>query len=698
LNTSDIKGIVLDKEQLKKYLENIASDHTLKPKSEKQTYPVPEMERNFEYITKVYDLLNSHLKLGINIHQAGEWLLDNYYVIEETVKEVRKNLSLKKYTGFIGIASGKYKGYARSYAIASEIVNFTDGNFKAKDLEEYLNSYQNKKTLNMEEIWDINLFFKIALVERIKDVCTKIYASQMQKVKVESIIERLVENKPKSELKFKIPNYQYTKKIQEYSENKYSFIEYMSYKLKKYGKIGIPYLNILEEEINKQGLSLSDVIKKEHFDIALKKVAIGNSIKSIHSLQRMNFLEIFEKINGVEEILKKDPSGIYENMDYKTKEYYRNRIKEISKKTKISEIYIAKKIVSLADGKTGKEGHIGFYLVQDGIKELYESLGLKRKNSKQIVSKKVNLYIYGTLFTSILISVLIGWIIYKATLNIFVSVIEGILIFIPVSEIIIKLIQNILSKCVKPKLIPKMDYSLGIPNGNKTMVVIPGIISNSQKAKELVKKLEIFYLANKSENIYFTVLGDCTAEQKEKIKSDEEIKKVGLEEVSKLNKKYPKEGVPRFNFIYRKRIWNSKEGLFLGWERKRGLLTELNEYLMREKENAKPNKNTFLINTIEDFKRENQDAKLDIKYIITLDSDTNLTLNSGIEMIEAMAHPLNTPEINEEKNIVVSGFGIMQPRVGIELEESTKSTFTEIFAGDRWSRFLYKCNFRCISR
>ena len=279
MKLSNINGIVLDKEQLKKYLENIASDHILKQKSEKETYPIPEMEKNFEYITKTYNLLNLHLKLGINIHPAGEWLLDNYYIIEETAHEVRKNLPLKKYINFIGISSGKYKGYARSYVLATEIVTFTDGNFKAKDLEEYLVSYQKKKTLNMEEIWNINLFFKIVLIERIKDVCSKIYISQMQKVKVESIIERLVENKPKDELKFKIPSYEYTKMIQTYSENKYTFIEYLSYKLKKYGKKAIPYLNILEEEINKQGLTLLEVIKKEHYDIALKKMSIGNSIK-----------------------------------------------------------------------------------------------------------------------------------------------------------------------------------------------------------------------------------------------------------------------------------------------------------------------------------------------------------------------------------------------------------------------------------
>lgn len=409
MKPSNIKGIVLDKEQLKKYLENIASDHTLKPKSDKETYPLKDVERNFEYITKTYELLNNHLKLDINIHQAGEWLLDNYYILEETVKNLRRNLSLKKYTKFIGIQNGKYKGYARIYVLAEEIVSFTDGNLKAKDLEEYLISYQNKKTLNMEEIWNINLFFEIALIERIKDICVKIYASQMQKIKVESIIERYVENKSKDELRYKIPSYEYLKNVRSYSENKYTFIEYMSFKLKKYGKHAIPYLNILEEEISKQGLSLQDVIKKEHFDIALKKVSIGNAIKSIHSLQRMNFLEIFEKINGVEEILKKDPCGIYEVMDYKTKEQYRNKIKEIAEQTKISEIYIAKKVLELAQNSKNekRKNHIGYYLISDGIKELYESLGIKKKDTKKLIAAKTKVYIYSVYFVSLILSTLI---------------------------------------------------------------------------------------------------------------------------------------------------------------------------------------------------------------------------------------------------------------------------------------------------
>lgn len=210
----------------------------------------------------------------------------------------------------------------------------------------------------MDEIWNIGLFFKIALIQKVREISEKIYISQMQKVKVESIIERLVENKPRNELKF-VPL------SKTHGENSYTFIEYMSYKLKKYGKKGIAYLNILEEEIEKQGLVLSEVIRKEHFDIALKKALMGNAIRSIHSLQRMNFSEIFENINGVEEIFKNDPSGIYDKMDYKTKENYRNTIKEIADKTKISEIYIAKKAINLAkrEEKGTKYNHIGYYLL-----------------------------------------------------------------------------------------------------------------------------------------------------------------------------------------------------------------------------------------------------------------------------------------------------------------------------------------------
>lgn len=158
---------------------------------------------------------------------------------------------------------------------------------------------------------------------------------------------------------------------------KYPFIEYMSYKLKKTDKDSYDYIEALEESVEKMGTNINDVIKKEHFDIAIKKVLMGNCITTLKNISRIDFQEIFEKINGVEEILKLDPAEVYDKMDYKTKAYYRGKIKELSKKTKISEVYIAKKIVELGTGKQGKKSHIGYYLIDEGKVELYRELEYK---------------------------------------------------------------------------------------------------------------------------------------------------------------------------------------------------------------------------------------------------------------------------------------------------------------------------------
>ena len=294
-----IDGTVLDKVQLESHLQKSASNYNLVNKSSKETYPIPQLLENFEFIKSVYNLLNSHLKLGISTHPAGEWLLDNFYIVEETVKQIKKELTLKKYVNFLGIANGKYKGFARIYVLAGEIVAYTDNKIDKKDLEEYLKSYQMSKTLSMEEIWNIGLFLQIAIIENIREICEKIYSSQIQKIKAENIVKRLVDN---SGTDTELEIYNIKKDI--FNDVKYPFIEYISFILKKYGKKGYSYLKALDEVVEMTGTTVQEVIKKEHFDIAVKKVSIGNSITSIKKIQRINFLEIFERINGVEEVLK----------------------------------------------------------------------------------------------------------------------------------------------------------------------------------------------------------------------------------------------------------------------------------------------------------------------------------------------------------------------------------------------------------
>ncbi len=678
----NINGAVLDKSQLTSYLEKLASSHILTEKSEKETYPIPNLSDDYEFIKQTYKLLNEHVKLEIPIHPAGEWILDNFYIIEENVKSISKELTKKKYIKFLGLGSGIYQGFARDYVLAAEIVAYTDAKIEAENLKYMLEAYQTKKKLNMDEIWSIGTFIQIVLIQNIRQICETIYLAQMQKYKVETILAKFFKDE-KSEIDFK----QITprkKSIIKTAQMKNAFIEYMSYKLKKYGRKAYSYLNILEEEVKKAGGDISDIVKKEHFDIAVKKVSMGNSIISLKEISRINFAEIFEQINGVEEILKLDPAGVYEKMDIDTKVYYRNSIKEIAQKTKISEIYIAKKCLELCQKeqeklesskleKITKQMHIGYYLISEGKEKLLSIL--LNKNIK-IMSKKskIRLYIggiWGLTFLGSLSIAIITYINLKEYFNKFSPIFSAIvflLALIPMENIISKIVQNILSKIVKPKPIPKLDFQHGIPKEFSTMVVIPTIIKNKEKVEELMKKLEVYYIANKSDNIYFTLLGDCSGGSKEKEEFDEDVIKEGINWTKELNLKYKEN---KFNFIYRKRIWNPNESIYMGWERKRGLLNQFNEYLIGKI------KDPFRINTI-----ESSNSKPNIKYIITLDGDTDLILNSGIELVGAMAHILNKPELSKEQDLVVSGHAIMQPRVGIGLLEGRKSLFTQIYAGE----------------
>ena len=513
----------------------------------------------------------------------------------------------------------------------------------------------------MEELWNISIFLKIAIIQNIRNICEKIYQTQIQRGRVENIISRYFEN---SEETLTINN-KFNK-----NEIKYAFIEYMSYRLKQYGKRAIGYQNILEEEVNKLGLSISDVISLEHFYVATQKVTMGNCIKSLKEINRIDFQEIFDEINGTEEILKKDPAKVYEIMTQETKNNYRNVIEEFSRKANVSEVYIAEKLIELSERYKNsnnllekKKSHIGYYLIDNGVEELKEKLGIKSKGLN--ILQKSRLYISSFFTVTILLDFIIGYIFLYSTKSNIIYLISLVLLYIPISEIYLKILNYILSKIVKPKKIPKIDFENGITKENSSMVVIPSILTSKEKVIELMKKLEVYYLANKSENLYFTLLGDVTESDKKDISLDKEIVKTGEKFINELNRKYVSE-IPIFNFLYRKRVWSPGEEKFIGWERKRGLLQSFTEFIGGER------KNDFLYNSLENKSFPK------IKYIITLDSDTELVLDSAYLLIGAMEHILNKPVIENER--VIDGYGIMQPRIGIDLDVSKKSLFVQIFS------------------
>lgn len=666
----NMDGVLLDKSQIQTLFENLAINQVIQPFSNLNTYPIVELKKDYYKILETYNLLNKHLKLGIKIHSAGEWILDNFYIIEENFKYILNELSKKKYKKLNGIAKGEYKGFARIYILAYILVSYTNCNINEENVRVALNSYQNKKLLAMDEISNFGLFLKIAEISNIRKICEKIIVSQIQKYKVESIIEKNLENKNGKNRKF---NNTITIKYSAQIEQKYPFIEYMSYRLKKYGKSAISYQDVLEQEVLKTGLTIQDIIQKEHYQIANLKVTLGNCIKSIKNIGRINFDELINEINGTENILVKDPANVYLYMDQTSKAYYRRKIEKIAKKYKVSEVYISNKLIQLAEkyDKNNVKSHIGYYLFKDGYLELLDELQIKYRkplNLKQISKLYIGLNFGLTVYIDFMISLIS----FLEKRNIVLCIFQFILLFVPISEVVLRIMNYILQKFRKPGLIPKIDFESNIPEEFSTMIVIPTILNSEEKVNEMIKRLEVYYNANFQNNLYFTLLGDCTESDKQELDIDKKIIELGKKKIEFLNQKYNKN---IFNFVYRKRIWNSGEGKYIGWERKRGLLYTFNLFLEGKKIED------FIINTIQ------VDIASKIKYVITLDSDTNLIFDSANKMIGAMAHILNKPILKGKK--VVDGYGIMQPRIGIDLFQSKISKFVEIYSGKRWDRFLY---------
>ncbi len=654
----NIKDSVLNKNDLKEYLAKFASSNIISKQSQKDTYPIVRVKDNCKYISLVYTLLNEHVKIGIPIHPAGEWILDNFYMIEKSVKTIEKDLSMKKYVNFPAISQS---GFARILVLTNEIISNTDGQINQEDLKEYLNAYQTQKDLTMEEIWSVPLFLQINIIEKIRQVCERIFISQIEKYKVENMLKRIIENKPEREIKMSV-------------NGAYPFIEYMSYKLKSYGKEGLPYLQAFEEQVNKMGMKISEVITREHFDIAVRKLSLKNAITSLRDISRMNIRAIFKDINVVEKILNEDPAKVYSKMDDSSKDFYRGEILALSKKTKISEIFIAEKILKLCrENETKKDkvyyeryteatnkirnlkkSHVGYYLLDDGKDELLEKL-LNKKIVSISSEIKAKIFVFLLYFFSLFFTlVLARWIKWVA-----------ILFFIPVQNTVKQVMQYILSKCVKSRHIPKLDLQNKITKENATMCVIPVSLSSKEVVAEMFKKMEVYYLANKSSNLFFTLLGDCKSSSKQNEDYDKEIINEGLSCSKKLNEKYG----DIFFFTYRKREWSEVERCYMGWERKRGMLNQFNEFLMT-------GKSTFGVNNCNIKKLPK------IKFVITIDSDTNLVMDSAFKLIGAMSHILNWPEVDRIKNIVVKGYGVIQPRVNLDIDDGRKTLFARLFAGN----------------
>jgi len=678
------RGTSLTEEILEDHARTIAREHSVSSKRNVTNWPLVRMNDNYNSILSVCKSLNEDVIQKRTVPPAAEWLLDNFYIVEEQVKSIRRDLTKKEYYNLPVLSKGPFKGYTRILAIAMELVSHTDGQIEINTLLKYLEAYQSHTVLLEREIGIIPIMIKLALIENIRMISEKIWDTKVQWNLADEIFEKwLAEDDVDIEKIIKL----FKSNITTMDEVDPSFIEHLFYRLRRSGRSYSNVLRYIDENLDKYNTTTESIAQKEHNVQAVSTVSMGNCIASLKYISSIDWSEIFETVSFLENILRQDPDGTYNRMDINSRNHYKRQIGILAKAYRVSELHIAKEAIEFA-GKASQESsagdagnehtkrsHVGYYLVGKG-RELLESRQKSEKKPfermKSRLSSHLGLLYLGfiVLITLLIVGAAVRYAVYvPGEKNYYVIVLAGLAVLIPSSEIAVSIANWLVCKVKKPAFFPRLELKDGIPESLCTMVVIPALLTDEKRVEQLLANMESHYLANREKNLYFALLGafaDANGPSKE---SDACILHIASEGIRTLNAKYSDEGKDLFYFYNRLRKLNERDNKWTGWERKRGALMELNEMLLGSQETS------FIFYS---------NAKLpttDIKYVITLDADTMLPFGMAKKMIGAMAHPLNLPVIDDKKGIVTDGYGIMQPRISFDIESANKSVFSRIYTG-----------------
>jgi cyclic beta-1,2-glucan synthetase len=663
-DTGAVKDVLLQPEQLLSHAAQIAREHTVSGKTRHVKSLPGRLDNNFKAITEVYKEINSYAKKGRDLTPASEWLLDNYYKVEEQVKEVRQSLTRERLRKLSILKGGFLRGYPRVYAIALELISHTDGRLDQNLLIDFIRAYQRHSKLSSAEVWSLSLMTRLALIENIRYISERIHKTQQQWERAGNFVKENEGNL--------LPALR--EQIKDKKMPNPSFIEHLLRRLRKDGIDSGEIIDLIDGRLFDYGLTVRDLIEQEHKDQAARKISVGNSITSLNVVAVLDWNDIFESLCAIHEILKEDPVGVYPAMDFESRDYYRKLVEKIAQRAGVPQISVARKALECArrasaDGGGERESHVGYYIVGGGRKELRKLLGMASAKDR---FHDYSVTSYLLLIALATIAITAGLLYYSYALageeRLLLNLLVALVVLVPAGDVAISLVNWGFTHGTTPAFLPKLEYRDGIPDSARTMVVIPTLLPDKKRVRELIDHLEVYYHANREENLYFALAGDFKDAEKKTMPGDEEIIREGIEGIRLLNEKYSDKG-DLFFFLIRHRQYNEKQDKWMGWERKRGALLELNALLGGSRD-------TSYSTVSGDISRLGT-----VRYVITLDADTNLTMDTAKKLIGTISHPLNRAVCDKCTSIIRDGYGIIQPRISIDIESANRSAFTRVFAG-----------------
>ncbi|WP_035052599.1 GH36-type glycosyl hydrolase domain-containing protein [Andreprevotia chitinilytica] len=637
------------------------------------------LAENETALVSACNLLTTAVTTKRRITPAGSWLLDNFYLIEEQIRTAKRHLPKGYSRELPRLAHGPSAGRPRVYDIALETISHGDGRVDTESLSRFVAAYQSVSALKLGELWAIPIMLRLAVIENLRRVGMQIAIGSAERNLADVWADKMTETAeqdPKSLILV----------IADMARSNppmvSAFVAELARRLQGRGPALALPLTWIEQRLAETGLTIEQLVQLENQQQAADQVSISNSIGSLRVLGAMDWREFVETMSVVEQTLREDPSGIYGQMDFATRDRYRHATEAIAKQGRLTESEVARKAIELAGSATSdagdRPGHVGFYLIDKGLPALEQAAEVRlpgREALRRTAGRcPLLLYLGSIALTTAIIAGCLLVLAARSGAPEWALWLIGILLPLATSQLAVALVNWLATLLVAPHPLPRMDYSTGIPTQARTLVVVPTMLTCPASVEDLVEALEVRFLANRDEYLHFALLTDFRDAGQESRPEDEPLLQQARSRIEELNEKYG-HGAGRgtddlFFLFHRARRWNPQERIWMGYERKRGKLAALNALLRGGAGDAF----SLIVG--------NTAVLSNVKYVITLDTDTQLPRDAARQFVGAMAHPLNRPHYDAARQRVTEGYGILQPRVAISLPGTNRSRYARLYGGE----------------
>lgn len=679
-----LRAELFNADQMELFGKTLASTHTLSNKPT-QDILLTRLDNNEEVLVNGCNLLTDAVKTRSRIAPAGEWLLDNFYMIEEQIRTARRHLPKHYSRELPRLASGQSAGLPRVYDLALAAIAHGDGRIDAEILSRFVAAYQTVSPLTLGELWAIPIMLRLALIENLRRVSLRVtsaraYVTQAQAWASEMI--EIAESDPKSLIVVIADMARSNPPMMS------SFIAELVRRLQGHGPALALPLTWIEQRLAEESLTIEQMVQTENQQQAIDQVSVSNTIGSLRFLGAYDWRVFVETMSIVEQILREDGADIYRTMDFATRDSYRHVIDRLAKQSPLSEVDIARAAVDLSQqaDAVAPINHVGYYLIDDGLAQLEQAVQVRLPAMARLRRwcGAVRLPLYIGAIVAIVLATTFGLLSLAQHngLQGWQLALLAVVVALGASPFATTLVNWLVTLAVSPTRLPRLDFAQGIPADQATLVVVPTLLCSTSSIDNLVEALEVRFLGNRDHQVYFGLLTDFCDASAEVQPNDEQLLGYASAAIQALNAKYPnapqaREDEPdnppigdRFFLFHRPRVWNPTAQRWMGFERKRGKLADLNRVLRGHGHDR--------------FSRivGNLQALPTIRYVITLDSDTQLPRDAARECVGSMAHPLNQPHYDAKKGCITRGYGILQPRMATSLATAEPSRYMQLYGSE----------------